>query len=138
MFAARTLLISQRTGTDDEQTLSENQSAFKQIYLRPRSMRPVGDLSTRTSLFGNELELPVFVSPAGVHALCHDEGECATSRACARHGTMFGLSQHSTRSIEDVAGRAMYAFRRFEFHSQSTKTLRDNLLVPTIGTNVTS
>ena len=46
---------------------------------------------------------PVFVSPAGVHALCDEEGECASARACGRVGTLFGLSQHATKSIEHVA-----------------------------------
>lgn len=92
------------SGTDDEQTLSQNIDAFKQYFLRPRVMRPVGSISTVTRLFGRTLSSPVFVSPAGVHALCEPrEGECATARACARVGTLFGLSQHSTRTIEEVA-----------------------------------
>jgi (S)-2-hydroxy-acid oxidase len=92
------------SGTDDEQTLSENDYAWKGWYLRPRFMRPVGDITTSTTLFGQKLSLPVFASPAGVHALCDEEnGECATARACAAAGTMFALSQHATRSIEEVA-----------------------------------
>lgn len=92
------------SGTDDEQTLSENRSAFKGWYLRPRVMRPVGSLSSATTLFGRRMSLPVFVSPAGVHALCDPvHGEIATARACGRVGTVFGVSQHSTRTIEDVA-----------------------------------
>mmetsp|Transcript_22156 Transcript_22156/g.39445 ORF Transcript_22156/g.39445 Transcript_22156/m.39445 type:complete len:326 (+) Transcript_22156:3-980(+) len=48
--------------------------------------------------------MPVFVSPAGVHAICDEQhGECATARACEKAGILFGLSQHSTRSIEEVA-----------------------------------
>lgn len=92
------------SGTDDEQTLSQNRFAFKMWYLRPRVMRPVSRLSTRTSLFGQTLSMPVFVSPAGVMALCDPvHGECATARACGEAGIIFGLSQHSTRSIEQVA-----------------------------------
>lgn len=91
------------SGTDDEQTLSENESAFKCWYLRPRVMRPVGSISTATTLFGQKLSLPVFISPAGVHALVDSHGECASARAAQRASTLFGLSQHSTRSIEQVA-----------------------------------
>jgi isopentenyl diphosphate isomerase/L-lactate dehydrogenase-like FMN-dependent dehydrogenase len=50
--------------------------------------------------------MPVFVTPAGVHALCDKDGECATARACEETGILFGLSQHSTRCIEDVAAAA--------------------------------
>ncbi|KAL7451825.1 hypothetical protein ACHAWC_006177 [Mediolabrus comicus] len=91
------------SGTDDEQTLSENESAFKCWYLRPRVMRPVGSISTATTLFGQKLSLPVFISPAGVHALVDLHGECASARAAQRSGTLFCLSQHATRSIEQVA-----------------------------------
>ncbi len=92
------------SGTGDEQTLCENQLAFKRWFLRPRVMRPVGRISTHTTLFGHSVTMPVFISPAGVHALCDpDNGECATARAAAKAGILFGLSQHSTRSIEQVA-----------------------------------
>lgn len=92
------------SGTDDEQTLAENRSAWKMWYLRPRILKPVSALSTATYLFGQVIEMPVFVSPAGVMALCDPKhGECAAARACGRMGTMFALSQHATRSIEQVA-----------------------------------
>ena len=49
--------------------------------------------------------MPIFCSPAGVHALCEPNGgECSTAEACRQAGILFGLSQHSTRSIEEVAG----------------------------------
>ena len=92
------------SGTDDEQTLAENRSAFKGWYLRPRVLRPVSQIDTSTNLFGQTLHVPFFTSPAGVMTICDNEhGECATARACGRIGTMFGLSQHATRSIETVA-----------------------------------
>lgn len=105
------------SGSDDEQTLLENRMAFKRWFLRPRVLRPVGRISTRTVLrFGRSgngksigyceypVAMPVFVSPAGVHALCEEQhGECATARACSKASILFGLSQHSTRSIEEVA-----------------------------------
>lgn len=94
------------SGSDDEVTLNENRRAFQRWFLRPRVMRPVGKISTRTTLFGHSVSMPVFVSPAGVHALCDPEGECATVQVCAKAGILFGLSQHSTRSIEEVAAAA--------------------------------
>lgn len=97
------------SGTDDEQTLKENIIAFKRWYLRPRVMRPVGKITTKTNLFGHTVSMPIFCSPAGVHALCHPtEGECATAKAAVKAGIMFGLSQHSTRSIEEVAASVRY------------------------------
>ena len=94
------------SGTDDEQTLAENITAFKNFYLRPRVMRPVKGLTAATTLLGQKLDFPVFVTPAGVHALCDPGGECTTARVCEQMGILFGLSQHSTRSIEQVAQAA--------------------------------
>jgi isopentenyl diphosphate isomerase/L-lactate dehydrogenase-like FMN-dependent dehydrogenase len=102
------------SGTDDEQTLAENRSAFKMWYLRPRVMRPVGNLNAGTTLFGQSLSMPVFVSPAGVHALCDREGECASAKACGNENIIFGLSQHATRSIEEVAIAAPTANRWYQ------------------------
>ena len=70
--------------------------------------------STACELFGNELALPVFASPAGVHSLVDGEGERATARACGRAGVLFGLSQHATVCIEDVAAAAPGAHRWFQ------------------------
>ena len=38
------------SGTDDEQTLLMNRSAFQSFYLRPRVMKPVGNISTAVSI----------------------------------------------------------------------------------------
>jgi isopentenyl diphosphate isomerase/L-lactate dehydrogenase-like FMN-dependent dehydrogenase len=124
------------SGTDNEQTLSENRNAFLSYYLRPRVLRPMRHLSTRTivpffqppppltltratssspsisisSSTGRccmDFSFPVFVSPAGVHALCDPmEGECATAKACVRMGIPMAVSQHSTRSIAQIARAA--------------------------------
>jgi len=94
------------SGTDDERTLHCNRHAFLDWFLRPRVMRPVQNISTRTTLFGCNLAAPVFVSPAGVHGLVDPAGERATAAACGRFGTICGVSQHSTASIEEVAETA--------------------------------
>lgn len=110
------------SGSDDEQTVSENYSAFKTWYLHPRCLvRPLQNLSTTITIQFHQtstttiscdypehirnqtLQLPLFISPAGVHGLFEPKnGECATARACAKKGIMFGLSQHSTRTIEEI------------------------------------
>ena len=102
------------SGSGDEVTLRENRAAFGRYALRPRALRPVDTLSTACELFGNELALPVFASPAGVHSLVDGEGERATARACGRAGALFGLSQHATVCIEDVAAAAPGAHRWFQ------------------------
>jgi len=115
------------SGTDCEQTLAENRSAFKNYYLRPRVMRPIqAKVDTSVELFGHGLKIPIFVSPAGVHCLCDPDGECATAKACGRVGALFGLSQHSTKSIEDVAAAAPMTLRWYQSYilKDRDRTLR--------------
>lgn len=116
------------SGSDDEQTLAENQSAFKLWYLLPRVLRPMGNLSTETTLFGRRLAMPVFTSPAGVQSLCHPDGECATARACGHHGIVFGLSQHSTKTIQQVAEAAPNTIRWYQSYILKDKQLTLRLI----------
>ena len=116
------------SGSDDEQTLAENQSAFKSWYLLPRVLRRMGRLSSETTFFGRRQSMPVFVSPAGLHALCHAEGECATARACGHAGIAFGLSQHATKSIAHVAEAAPDTIRWYQSYILKDKQLTLQLI----------
>ena len=111
------------SGTGDEQTLRENRDAWGRIFLRPRVLRDVARVETRTELFGQPLSMPVFISPAGVHKLVDARGESASARAADRAGTLFGLSQHATSSIEEVAAGAPGAAKWFQSY-----ILRDRAL----------
>merc|ERR1712070_1160407 len=84
------------SGTEDEQTLFENQMAFKRFFLRPRMMKNLKNLSTSLSIFGQTISMPVLVSPAGVHKVAEKDGEISTVKATKKIGTIMSLSQHST------------------------------------------
>lgn len=105
------------SGSNDEITLREDRAGFRRLALRPRGLRPVNGLTCAVDNFlntGHSLSLPVFASPAGVHAVAHRDGECATATACGLMGTMFGHSQHATKSIEEVANVAYNTNRWFQ------------------------
>jgi isopentenyl diphosphate isomerase/L-lactate dehydrogenase-like FMN-dependent dehydrogenase len=91
------------SGADDEQTVVSNETAYTDHWrLRPRILRPVANISTSTVLFGHTLGMPLFASPAGVQGLFHTDGECYTAGICQDFRIPYGLSQHSTRSIEEI------------------------------------
>ena len=50
---------------------------------------------------GQEISLPVMISPTGVQAV-HPDGEVAVARAAAARGTAMGLSSFASKPIEDV------------------------------------
>jgi isopentenyl diphosphate isomerase/L-lactate dehydrogenase-like FMN-dependent dehydrogenase len=125
------------SGTGDEQTLIENQHAYRGWYIRPRVLRPVGDVTTAATLrFPNAtrfqqqgMSMPLFVSPAGVHALCDPaNGECATAKACGQANILFGLSQHATRSIEQVQSAAPDTNRWYQVYILKDRDMTARLL----------
>ncbi|CAM9181470.1 unnamed protein product [Discosporangium mesarthrocarpum] len=127
-FLGKTLYEYVASGTDDEQTLLENRVAFKRIFLVPRMMRDVSELDTSLTLFGQRLSMPIFVSPAGVHKLMDPEGECATIRACEDAGTLMGVSQHSTVSLEAIANAAPGCPRWFQLYILKDRGLTEDIL----------
>lgn len=107
------------SGADDEETLNSNRNAWKHWYFRPRVLRSLAAvIDTRVVLpwqhQHHTMNLPVFVSPAGVQALMHKDGECAVARACENAGILYGLSQHATHSIEQVASAAPLCLRFYQ------------------------
>jgi L-lactate dehydrogenase (cytochrome)/glycolate oxidase len=57
------------------------------------------DLST--TVMGQEISLPVIVSPTGVQAV-HPDGEVAVARATAARDTAMGLSSFASKPVEEV------------------------------------
>jgi 4-hydroxymandelate oxidase len=93
-------------GSGDEATLRDNRAAFDRWRLLPRMMRGLREVSTATTVLGQDVSLPVLIAPSGRHRLCHDEGERATARAARAAGTIYTMSTAATFAIEEVAPEA--------------------------------
>jgi 4-hydroxymandelate oxidase len=83
-------------GAGDEVTLRDNVAAFERRKLRPRVLVDVGGVSTKTSVLGAELALPVLIAPLAMQRMAHPDGEEATARAAAAAGTIMCLSSAAT------------------------------------------
>lgn len=70
------------SGATDLISLHANTSTFDRIWWRPRILRNVRDVCTKTKILGFEVNMPLFVSPAALATLVHPEGEKAIARAC--------------------------------------------------------
>ena len=89
-------------GTDKGITVSDNVDAYSELGFRPHIANLPAERSQATTVLGQDIALPVIISPTGVQAV-HPEGEVAVARAAAGAGTAAGLSSFACRSIEDVA-----------------------------------
>jgi isopentenyl diphosphate isomerase/L-lactate dehydrogenase-like FMN-dependent dehydrogenase len=90
-------------GAGDERTLRANVEAFARWELRPRVLVDVSEVSTATTVLGEEIALPLLVAPTAFQRLAHPEGELATARAAAAAGTVMCLSTLSSVSPPELA-----------------------------------
>jgi L-lactate dehydrogenase (cytochrome) len=74
-------------------TRDANKSCFDRIWFRPRVLRNVRSVDTKSRILGVDVSLPLFVSPAAMAKLIHPEGERAIARACESRGIMQGVRQ---------------------------------------------
>ena len=88
---------------DDEKTYRQNTQAFDRCDLVPGVLRGADEVNLSTTVVGQHLDMPLFLSPTALQRLFHYEGELAVGRAAEQFGTMFGLSSLGTVSIEDVS-----------------------------------
>jgi isopentenyl diphosphate isomerase/L-lactate dehydrogenase-like FMN-dependent dehydrogenase len=90
-------------GADDELTLRDNVDAFRRLQLRPRMLVDVEAATTRTTVLGEEIELPVLVAPVAFQRVAHPDGEVAMARAARAAGTIMCLSTLATATPAEVA-----------------------------------
>jgi (S)-2-hydroxy-acid oxidase len=104
-------------GSTYQQTIRENSSAFSKYRLRSRVLVDVSKLTTETKCFDRTVKFPLGVSPAGIQAMAHHDGELATSRACAKVGVNMAISSFSNYAVEEVIsagdGNVNYAMQLY-------------------------
>lgn len=93
-------------GAGDEDTLGENLAALRRWRLRPRVLVDVSNVTTSTTVLGQEVSLPLLVAPVAAQRVVHPDGELASARAAAAAGTVFCLSTFGTASPAEVAAAA--------------------------------
>jgi len=97
-------------GSYDEQTLRANRADLEALHFRQRVAIDVDQRSTRTTMAGQEVTMPVAIAPVGLTGLNWADGEMLGARAAEKFGIPFTLSTMSICSIEDVAGAVSKPF----------------------------
>ncbi|KAK2749580.1 hypothetical protein FQN57_005802 [Myotisia sp. PD_48] len=90
------------SASNDLITKDANKSFFDRIWFRPRVLRNVRVVDTKSKIMGCNVSMPLFVSPSAMAKLVHPDGELAISRACAARGIVQGISNNSSYAIKDV------------------------------------
>jgi len=114
-------------GADDEVTLKRNTAAFNDCDLIPNVLADVSNIDISTTVLGQKIDFPLFLSATAMHRLYHHEGERATARAAEKMGTMFGISTMATVSIEEI-GELTKGPKLFQLYIHKDRGLTDNLI----------
>jgi len=91
------------SGSWTESTYRANQNDFQGIKLRQRVAVNMEGRTTRSTMIGQDVAMPVAIAPVGLTGMQHADGEILAARAAKAFGIPFTLSTMSICSIEDVA-----------------------------------
>jgi pre-mycofactocin synthase len=88
-------------GAEAGVTIRDNVAAFSELGFAPHVAGLPATREMATRVMGQDISLPVLISPTGVQAV-HPDGEVAVARAAAARGTAMGLSSFASKPIEQV------------------------------------
>ncbi|TQC46725.1 mycofactocin system-associated heme/flavin dehydrogenase [Rhodococcus sp. WS4] len=88
-------------GSERGVTVDDNIAAFGELGFAPHVVGLSDKRELSTTVMGQQISLPVVISPTGVQAV-HPDGEVAVARAAAARGTAIGLSSFASKPIEEV------------------------------------
>ena len=90
-------------GAADEISLRANRTAWDNLPLWPRMLRPLAGGHTRVPLLGRTLAHPILLAPVAFQRMAHPDGELAMAYAAAALGAGVVLSTQASVSLESVA-----------------------------------
>jgi pre-mycofactocin synthase len=88
-------------GSENGVSYRDNTNAFTELGFAPHVAGQSAKREQTTTVLGQEISLPVLISPTGVQAV-HPQGEVAVARAAANRGTLMGLSSFASYPMEQV------------------------------------
>ncbi len=133
-------------GSYDEATAHSNRADLDALLFRQRVGIDVEHRSTRSTMAGQDVAMPVAIAPVGLTGLNWADGEMLGARAAEKFGIPFTLSTMSICSIEDVAGAVsrpfwfqLYVFRDRGFAAsliERAKAAKCSALVMTLDLQI--
>ena len=114
-------------GSDDETTLKRNTESFSKCDLVPNILASVGQPDLSTTVLGQKIDMPLFLSPVAMQKLFHHEGDKASARAAEKFGTFYSMSTMATSSIEEIAN-VSGGPKMFQLYIHKDQGLTDNLI----------
>ncbi|KAI9877276.1 MAG: hypothetical protein M1830_004359 [Pleopsidium flavum] len=107
-----------------------NNEAYRSILLRPRIFIDCEKCDLSTTLLGNNVGLPIYVSPAAMARLAHPTGEAGIARACSKLGALQIISNNASLTPEQiVADSVSNQVFGWQLYAQIDRKKSENMLV---------
>lgn len=102
-------------GSFEETTLNANRTDLQKLTLKQKVLRDVSALDTSTSVFGQQLAMPIILAPVGFAGMMARRAEAQAARAAERAGIPYTLSTVGICPIEEVrrATKAPFWFQLY-------------------------
>lgn len=85
--------------SNDNITRDANKNFYQKIWFRPRILKNVANVSTKGSMMGCDVSLPLWISPTGIGKAGGPEGEIALSKAAAETGIIQTVCERTPSSF---------------------------------------
>ncbi|KAB8670396.1 hypothetical protein FH972_026309 [Carpinus fangiana] len=114
-------------------TRDANKSMLDRIWFRPRLLRNVEHVSTKTKMLGCDLDLPLFISPAAMAKLVHPDGEKLLAKGAHAKGIAQSISTNASFPVQEIVQECPeshpFFFQLYVNSDRSkTKTLLESVL----------
>jgi isopentenyl diphosphate isomerase/L-lactate dehydrogenase-like FMN-dependent dehydrogenase len=120
-------------GACDEVTLAESTAAWSRRRLRPRVLAGHGDWTTKATVLGGEVSVPILVAPVAYQRLVDEGGEIAVARAAAAAGTVMCVSTLATTLPGEIAAAVPGGRHWFQLYSFRDEAVTRALMDEAIG-----
>lgn len=115
-------------GAGEEHTLRANREAFQRRTLRPRVLVDVTNLDPTTTILGERVSAPFYVTATASQGILHLDAEALTARAASKAGILAMFSSLSSLSLEKIAEAAPNGPRWFQLYLQPDFALTKRLV----------
>ncbi|MER6735209.1 pre-mycofactocin synthase MftD [Streptomyces puniciscabiei] len=110
-------------GSEKGTSYDDNTKAFAELGFAPHVAGLSAKRDQSTTVLGEQISLPVIISPTGVQAV-HPDGEVAVARAAAARGTAMGLSSFASKPLADVVAANPQTFFQMYWMGSKDAMLR--------------
>ena len=114
--------------SNDLHTYRANALYWQKVWFRPRILRNVARVNTRTKILGNDVSMPVWICPMGIAKTAGPEGEAALGRGASASGIIHCIPITASLPTEEIVASAPSAAWFFQVYVDKQRHKTEALL----------